>query len=670
MSIFVTRAEVERLRQASPDSRQQRFYQALLARTHKNTRVPGFLQPGDTQQWWHLCWERASDAAFVYHVEKDAALGEWLRGIALWMAELPADEWIGPWFRKREQPLKGMLETAHVSLALCEILDLAGDLFTPEEDAALRAALYEKGLKPCERYCAAGAQGSRVNNWFSVLLCGYGVSAAVLGEAEHVRQTLAWLPIVHNLYNDDSYGESLQYSNYASLCLANLQEVLLRSHPECAPQLNLRCYARLMPWYAASYLYQKPLREGGPAYPRAFNFSDSAAVFRPSGDVLAQVACRMAKELPREAALATWLLDATYADPTLGPDERATFGFFNQFQYHTITLPLLADIAEPASPEALGYPEVMEFEYGHVLLRDCWENPRAQMAIQAGYASQNVTSHRHQDHLSFQMAVGRERMLVDAGHCCYRLAAWRFSISSSQHNLFDFVLPDGTVLGQKVAAGNFAQRQAPLVRNLLRMRIGTAEVTVADGTDAYGPEITRAVRAFVSVLPHACFIIDRATTAKPVTMRSHFAANNRDNRLSVNRADDHRLVFRRNGEAMKLFECAAWLDGQRTPSALRLDWGYVHDCYHPLPNQEGQGKEGSALIYSWDSPVCGTEHLRVYAMAMDADSAIRGWHIKPEDAGGFRIESPDKAPVLRIRVRETDGSVFLVDGRGETLLIS
>lgn len=668
MAIFVTQAEVTRLRQAPADSKQRRFYEALRDRVQKNTRAPGLVQPDDTQQWWHLCWERASDAAFVYHVDRDEALGQWLRAVGLWLAELPGDEWLGPWFRKREAIPRGMLETAHASLTMCEILDLAGDLFSGEETQALRAALREKGMAPCERFCDGIAKGGHINNWFNVLLGGYGVSAVVLGDTERVKQTLTWLPLAHNLYNADSYGESLQYSNYASLCLSNLQEVLLRAYPECEPQLDMRCYARLMPWYATSYLYQKPLHEGGPAYPRSFNFSDSAAIFRPTADVLVQVAVRMAKTLPREAALASWLLNTTYPNPSLGPDELATFGFVNQYQYRSIVM--MPDVVEAASPDVLGYPEVMEFEYGHVLLRDRWHSPRAQMAIQAGYAPQNVTSHRHQDHLSFQMVVGKERMLVDAGHCCYRLAAWRFSTSSAQHNLFDFELPDGTVLGQTLAKGSFVQREAPLVRNLLRMRIGTAEVTVADGTDAYGPEVTRAVRAFVSVLPNACFIIDRAETSVPTVMRDHFAVNNRDNRLGVNRADDHRLVFRRNGEAMKLFECGAWLDGARVPSKLRLDWGYVHDYYHPQPNQAGQGKDGSALIYSWDSPSAGTSHLKVYAMAMDSDPAIRSWHIKGDGAGGFMIESPDKSPVLRIRVRETDGRVFLVDARGETVLIS
>lgn len=666
MAIFVTEAEVARLKASPEAGRQRALYEAMRARVVRNTRLPGLVQPADTQEWWHLCWERASDAAFVWHLEQPQELGAWLREVGLWIARQDADSWIGPWFRNRETPLRGMLETAHVTLALCEIVDLAAPLFSGEELAEMREAIRVKGMEPCGRFCGAVyAQGQAINNWYCVLLGGYGTAAALLEDEEGIRQTLRWLPAAANLYNADSYGESVQYSNYATLSLAHLQEVLLRARPDCAPLLTYP-YAGLMAWYAASFLHMKPLAPEGDAYPRAMNFADSAALFRPTGDVLAQVAARLEKTHPREAALATWLFEATYENPALGPDELATFGFFNQFQYHSVLMQ--PDMAAPASPEALGYPECVGFENGHFIWRDRWEAPRAVMAVQAGYASMNVTSHRHQDHLSFQLCQGKERMFIDGGHCCYRLAAWRFSTSSAQHNVYDFVREDGTLVGQKPAVGNFMRREAPLVKNERLLRIGPAQVLVADASDAYPAPITCAKRAFLSVLPGAVFIVDAVQSAEPVRMRTHFALNNRDGALGVNRATAHKLVFRRHGEAAKLFECAAFLDGARTPSTLRLDWGYAHDYYHPLPNQAGQAKEGSALIYSWDSPSAGKTHLRVYAIAMDNDPAIKGWHIKETAPMVFTIESPAKEAVLRVRVSPA-GRVFLMDAVGETPLL-
>lgn len=666
MAIFVTQAEIARLKAAPEGSRQSNLYQAMRARTMRNTRAPGLVQPEDTQEWWHLCWERAADAAFVWHVEQPEALGVWLRDVGLWLARLDADAWIGPWFRGRETPLVGMLETAHATIALCNIIDLAAPLFSRDELEEMRAAVHDKGMLPCMRFCErVQERGTHINNWYCVLLGGFGTAAVTLGDVETIEKAIKWLPAAWSLYNDDSYGESVQYSNYASLTLAHLQEVLLRGQPECAPLLQYP-YATLMPWYAASFLHMKPLAEGETVYPRTFNFADSSALFRPTGDVLAQVSARLAAKYPREAALASWLFETTYADPDIGPDELATFGFFNQFSYHSVLMQ--PDMAEAASPEALGYGESIGFSNGHVIWRDRVSSPRAAMAIQAGYAPMNVTSHRHQDHLSFQLAQGMERMFIDGGHCCYRLASWRFATSSAQHNVFDFVREDGSVIGQKMAEGNFFVRKDPLVRNEKLMRIGSAQVLVADASDAYPAPILSAKRAFVSVLPGAVFIIDAATALEPVRMRSHFALNNRDGALGVNRATDHKFVFRRHGEAAKLFESAAFLDGARQPSTLRLDWGYAHDYYHPLPNQAGQAKEGSALIYSWDSPRAGQTHLRVYAIAMDRDPAIRGWHILETEPMMFTIESPEKQPVLRVRVSPA-GRVFLIDDQGETPLL-
>lgn len=184
MTRFVEEREVARLKAARPESFQARLYAALRERTYRNTRHPGFVQPEDTQEWWHLCWERASDAAFVWHMERDSALGEWIRRAAFWLRDLDDVAWIGPWYRDTSRPLRGHLETAHVCLALCEILDLCDGLFAPEEEAGLKAALREKGMIPCQRYCEhVQRDHAHINNWYNVLLMGYGACALVLDDA-------------------------------------------------------------------------------------------------------------------------------------------------------------------------------------------------------------------------------------------------------------------------------------------------------------------------------------------------------------------------------------------------------------------------------------------------------------------------------------------------------
>ena len=656
MARFIEKHEVERLRAAKPESFQAHLYVALRERTYASTRCPGIVQPQDQQEWWHICWERISDAAFVWHMERNVTLGEWIRGVAFWLRDIAAEEWLGPWFRSKSYPLIGSLETAHISVALCEILDLCDGLFTAAEEESLKAALREKGMVPCLRFCErVQREHTHINNWYNVLLMGYGISALFLQDEAAIQNTLRFLQDSYSLYNADSYGESLDYSNYASLTLAHLNEIFLRMRPELENRINLSCYAQLMDWYAASFLYMKPW-DDATVFARMLNFADSAAVFRPSGDMLVQIAVRMKDILPRQAALAAWLFETTYTNPEI----LAGFDFIKQHRYHAVLMQ--PDMAAARSPARAGLCEALCFENGHAILRDSWEDTRAVLAVQAGYASMNVTSHRHQDHGSFQFVQGKERMIVDGGHCCYRLNAYRFSCSTSQHAVMDFIddAPAGGfgqpmnpfrgVHQQKLADGNFYVRKPPRTVTLMNQYIGRAHVLAIDTTDAYGEEVLLARRAFVSVLPNAVFVIDVARTAQPLKMRTHFPLNNRDGALKVHRADEQRYVFRRNGEAMKLFECAAYVDGKALPSRMQFDWGYCHRNYHPLANTQGQAKEGSAEIYNWVDAQAGKTHMRVCAIAADRDERIKGWHIKAEANGDWYIESPEREKVLKLRV--------------------
>jgi len=187
-------------------------------------------------------------------------------------------------------------------------------------------------------------------------------------------------------------------------------------------------------------------------------------------------------------------------------------------------------------------------------------------------------------------------------------------------------------------------------------------VLVMDMTNAYPEEVTMAKRALITALPHAVFVIDQAETAEPLRMRTHFPMNNRDNKLKTHRADEHRYVFRRNGEAMKVFECEAYLDGEKTPSKMEFDWGYMHRHQTIPTNREGQAKEGSMEIYNWvDQKPC-KKHLRICAIAADRDEFIKGWHIKPDAEGNWYIESPQKEKWLTVKV-ENDRVYLLHNGQ-------
>lgn len=646
-SIFITQWEEERLRTAAAESMQQLFYKALKARTEKNTVKECLVQPGDTQEWYHLCWERISDAAFVWHMEKEERLGKWLHDRVMELAGMDVDQWIGPWYRDRKNELPvGALETAHITLAVCESADLCPELFSEEETLQITEAIREKGMLLCERFCRGVIERAQyINNWFMVLLNGFGTAAVLLGEQDKIDQAVEWALLAGTMYSGDDYAETVQYSNYASLHLSHLNELLIRSGYR-TEELNLECYGGLMNWYAASFLYCKELEEGGDQYPRSFNFGDSAALFRPSGDFLAHVAVRRKEKVPSQAKLASWLLKQTYANPYLGPDELATFGFFNQYQYHTILM--MPDMAEAASPQELHLPTTLSFSGGQVIVRDQWEHAKAAVAIQSGYQPYLAAGHRHLDQNSFQLAIGRERMLIDPGHCCYRLRTQQEAVSEMAHNTFS-VKKDQQVIEQRKVGGCIFHKEDAGNKVLFRDTFEEFTISASDMAGLYEESILRAVRIFVIGLPHRMMVIDILEASEPVSLCTHFCANNRDHALKVHEASSQRLVLRRNGEALKLFCAYSETDGQQTEPKLTRDWTAMHAYYHPLENQDGQGKEGSVTRFSWeDEP--GKEHIRIHTLLMDGSEEIKAWHVYPTEDGFIRMFSPGNREYLEVKV--------------------
>jgi hypothetical protein len=610
-------------------------------------------------EWWHLIWERLGDAAFVQAVKPHAELEAWVRDAVLGICRRPADDWIGPWFRKRTEPLEGMLETAHITAAVASAMDLCPELFSDEEQEEIRAAVRDKGMEPCRRSAAKYA-GNRnhINNWFMVLLNGFGTAAVMLDDREAVREAVSYYSLATSLYNQDSYGESLQYSNYASIHLVHLRELLIRYDPALEAELDPGCFTRLMPWYAASLLYIKPLsgwgREGD-AYPRSVNFGDSSAMFRPSADVLLHAAARSAKEYPTEAGLARWLFDATYANPRLGPTDSATFGFVNSYQFPSLLL--YKEAVAAVSPEQANLPLLSQFETGTVTARNSWTDPVTVLAVQGGFLQHNVSSHRHLDQNSFMLTHKQERFFVDPGHCCYRLHANQVSKLSSSHNTWSFLAQTEdeaatSLIEQKEVYGNIHNANPFFNHSRILRQMDDVQIIRSDCAGVYGAPILKAERTWIAVLPHILFVVDRIESAAPVKVQSHFVVNNRDNRLNVNVAASNKLVFRRGGAGMKFFLLSSQSEEQANPCRLIRDWGYVHDSYHPQPNQQGQGKEGSGLIFRYESEGFRHSHTLVYGMAMDSNEGVRKWHMKVLEDGSYLIEPPSKTGGVSLKLTD------------------
>ena len=616
MGILINRRYADRLRQAlcqnEPGNLQVQLYKVLMDRVERNTREDKLVQTGDTQEWYHLVWERMADAAFAYYMEPNEKLGRWVHDRTMEIVKMPLDGWVGPWYRERNPEFQiGVLETAHITLAVCEAYENASDVFTEEEKAEIAKAVTEKGMVLCRRFAERGwcdKENAHVSNWHLVLLCGYGVAAAMFQVEEDIKYAMELEANLSSIYNKDSYGETVQYSNYASLCLNHLHRVMVNAGYANVEDIHPR-YFDLMEWYAYSFQRMKYMESFDTEVSRTFAFGDSANVFRPTADVLVQTAVWGKETHPVQAALASWLFYTIYSKETGLIDEMATFGFFNQFTYDAILR--MPDMAVPKSPEELGLPLTKRFEIGHVITRDNWTAPKMQVAIAAGYEPLNVTAHRHRDQNSFQLTLGDERMLIDPGHCCYRLVSQKKSLHETSHNGISILCGD-KLLEQRRVDGNIFNKKPVYNRLIAAETVNGITVVISDGTKLYDAPVERAVRIWLLKLPDMVMVIDDVAASEPVKLLTRFVANNRDNKLQVNDRSKHQLFLKRKGAELGIHVVQNLVDGEENDLKLIYDWTYLHEYYHPLPNQKPQGKEGSALVYVWESTLEAKVHRRVH----------------------------------------------------------
>lgn len=629
----------------SQNSQAKELWDNFYARTQRDAKTKGIAKSTDTLKWWHLAWERLGDAAFACFLEPTAELEQFVHDATLEICEKSADEWLGPWFRKRTKDNLGQLETAHAGVAAAISYIFCERLFSEQERKTIFDALRVKCQEPCGNFLRGRPF---FNNWSMVLLNGYVTASCVLGDRKALSGAMDMYEELLSAYNTDSYGESLQYSSYASAALCHIHEMITAYAPEFADRLRPQIYGDLMPWYAASFMYMKPLggEWGEEILPRSLNFGDSAAIFRPSGDLLIHIAARLNGTGSPNAGLAKYLFDTTYKYPAAGPCDRSSFAFFNN--YHYLTFLLLPMAAKAITPQEAGLGLLMSFETGTIAVRDSWEKPKLILGIQGGYQPCKMSTHRHLDQNSFILAYNGERMLIDPGHCCYRLNSQIESTYARAHSTWVFEDESGDLITQEEVSGNIRDGvKAPL--NTLRYIKSAPGVNIisSDAAAAYGENFIKAERTWFIHKSNVIIIADRIETKKPVKAVANFVANNRDALTDERIFYSNRVVLRRGNTALKILP----ITDDRENVHMTPHWGFVHDCYHPEPNQKGQAKEGSALIYRFSTGNYSTAHMCIYALIIDEEKNIRYWHAEPEDKG-YKIDPPGHSGGLTVKVED------------------
>lgn len=674
---FLTNAEQENiLRQVQAgDPLTLRFLDALRQRVYGRVASQGLLGPETTVAWYYPAAEYLSDAALLYALFPDEKLARWLRTVTLDIARASAYDWVGPAFRDHSKPLTGHLETAHLSWALSAVYDMAGAAFPPDELAEIRQALTDKAIPLCGRWLA---KNTHLANWRGILSSGLLVAAAVLGDETLLDTYIPeWNRCAGAFQPDGSYGESLQYGNYLALALMLAYESLCRRYPDRVQTLDVSTYGKGLGWITSSMFYAKPLSNWGyDPRARAANFNDSAAIHRPSGDVLLHLAVR--SQSATERGLARYLFDTYYVPvPTQGPHDLATFGMRNDWGF--LTLPLLHQASEPITPEAAGVPLTTAFSNGHTFVRDTWDG-KTIVAINGGGEPLHGPGHLHGDLNSFILVHNRERLLVDPGHSCYRNLIHGLESSTQTHNTCTFLLEQESLgLQEDKAKAQLLEQRSVLPRRLLidgvagppvdrgnrlllAQKDDVVSVVGAEVGAAYGAPIQRFTRLWLLAGANVLFVVDTIDADQPVTTVWNWLVNNRDGAARIE-TEHNTLTLRRHESGLKLFHCQT--DPTRRATLGHPVYAYVHDAYHVEPAQLGEGRPGSGLLYRWTESAPAQQRTVVHAFALDEAICIDRWTLT-DDQQTYTLTNGQRKWTLDCR----EPSAFrLISGHGRTWVV-
>ncbi|NDP20031.1 MAG: heparinase [Paludibacter sp.] len=659
-SIFLTDVEKARILAQPSTSPTAQLLSAMQARVAKRAISPSLTDKTATTEWWHHAAEYLTDAALIHAVRPTPAVDAWLRGVVLDIVRRPVADWAGPGFRGYSGggEMVGGLETGHLAWGIGIAYDLASDLFTETEREEIKTALREKGMLPCKRYLD---RSNFFHNWNCVLLAGYSVAAAVLGDEKALAEASLWIPIAADHFQKDgSYGESLQYGNYAAYSLMIAQEAFQRYNP--SRQMTLEPYGRIVNWASYAFLYRKPL-SGWPImdWSQSMNFGDSGSIFRPSGDLLIHIATRGRKEMPQQAGLARWLFDTLYFPANEpGPHDLASFGFVNGFGFLSVIM--LADAAPAISPIEAKLPITTSFSGGDAIARDKWGG-LISLGVRIPAEPRHASAHLHGDINSFILAYNKERLLVDPGHTCYRNLNRDLDVTSAFHNTctFETVKTETTPSRSLIQKGGtnrpLVHKDGQLIagepidiggKRLIASKVGDVSVIGADAAQLYGAPLRTFTRFFVLCGSHALFIVDHIKSDEPLKTTWNFLLNNRDGLLDYQLNSQNMITARRGDAGVKITHFAK--DNRVGPI-----YALMHDAYHTLSGQWTEGKPGSAILMRWVEQKPTLNRTVVHALAIDDFAGIAGWESKFEN-NSYSIESTDRNEKWMLQIAE-DGTI-------------
>jgi hypothetical protein len=189
-------------------------------------------------------------------------------------------------------------------------------------------------------------------------------------------------------------------------------------------------------------------------------------------------------------------------------------------------------------------------------------------------------------------------------------------------------------------------------RRLITTRLGSVSVIGSDAAQLYGAPLKNFSRFWILCGSNALFIIDRIESEVPVKTTWNWLLNNRDGLLNYQMERPNKLTARRGDAGVKL---TSYGDGNYNVPIYAM----VHDAYHPLPAQRGEGKPGSGMLMRWTENTPTASRTVVHTLAVDSQAGVAGWESKGEN-NLYTLQDKDRNQKWSLQLKD-DGSFSIDD---------
>jgi hypothetical protein len=569
----------------------------------KVTESKSLIVDGDTFTEWFYVRNRLMDLAFTVLMDQDVKQTEALNSILLDLSQRDVDFWQGPRFPNRPrtivyhgtQMLAGELETAQLAMGVAIAYDWAYSFLHEDVKKAVERVLLETA-RPLLRNSVKFQSEHWVMNHLCVISTGLILSSLVQmsidpayeQDIEIAQKGLSlWL---EKIDDDGSYGESFHYWAYPVNCLFfgihALKTVLERDVD------NIQRLSKSFEWALHNQVGYHQIDGFTAPVAVSVNQYDCPYVFQMEGPE----ALLFTKEFKNPVA--QWYIDTFLLPNPPRPDSL-------HHVWHTCNSVLVAlddPSLKPKSPAQQNASTAAYYsDTGFVYFRDSWGKCGSLdgdmvFSLMSGGGGRS-RSHEHYDKNSFSLFANGEYFLIDPGHSCYRGDSHKtYDTATYAHNTLNIdqkdqslsFLEKGMLHDEAKAYVSYHNRAYIVGRNFQK----DVSYIASEAKNCYDPALRQFTRRVWFMRPHYFLVWDRID-ASNISGQCNigFSINNRDGKTVLHESDGTLLVERPRSDLQISFVVPSKMSFDTAPAKLHL-------AYHILPDQEIEGKSGSAIRVS------------------------------------------------------------------------